>query len=222
MKMNLHRANSAPEWETVPPEERNIFQKIAAKTNGWVRPADAVSIIGLGLVLDGLYDISQNQKLSGVIKIGFGRGMDVADGIVADKTGTKSSAGETVDATIDKIEMAAALVTFWSAEIAPVAPLAVVTAQNLANVGATGIAKFRNKEPHPSKSGKLNTFFQWIGLGSFAVASIVDPGAADTAFEAIGWAGTVGSTITLGAHSSYELANTALSANTEDINIQVD
>lgn len=209
MAFNLHRTGDQPEWEKIAPEERNRSQCLAAKTKGIVTLANGISVAGGIAVMDGIYDISQNQMASGIFKIFWGRVADVIDGVVAGKTGTKSPLGEAVDASIDKATIAAALIVFGVTDVVPMAAVAVVGGQNLANAGLTAVAKARGNEIHPNKEGKITTFGQWAGIGSFLIAEAVSNPAVQTTFEGIGWTGTVATTATLGAVATYGLAKDA-------------
>ena len=163
--MNLHRTGKVPQWETVAPEDRNAFQKVAARTKGVVTPANAVSASGAGLVASGLVDIANGNTTRGVIKVGLGRSADLGDGLTAEHTGTKSPLGEGVDVVVDKVETAAALPVLVKAGVLPKGAGAVIFSQNFANTAFSVVAKRRGIELHPSKEGKLTTFGQWTTIG---------------------------------------------------------
>ncbi|MDQ2973695.1 MAG: hypothetical protein M3Q79_04430 [bacterium] len=169
--MNLHRTGKSPEWATVPHEERNIWQKTAAKTHSVVTPANAVSLIGLGIVGSGLKDIADGNTGRGIAKIGGGRLLDVVDGMVAHRTKTKSPTGEAVDVVVDKIEAAAALPILTLKGILPPAVAGSFLAQHLANTLATAAAKRRGNEIHPSKEGKWNTAGQWGAISLYGLSA---------------------------------------------------
>lgn len=169
--MNLHRTEKSPQWDTIRPEERNPFQKVAAKTQGVVTPANAVSAIGAGMVAAGLRDISKGEVTKGSLKVGAGRIADVIDGTTAEKTGTKSPLGEGVDVVIDKVETAAALPVLVRAGILPKPTAAMIFSQNLANTAFSAVAKRRGVELHPSREGKLATFGQWATIGFHGLAA---------------------------------------------------
>lgn len=169
--MNLHRAEKVGDWEQIPHEKRNRWQKIAAKTKGIITPANFITLTGGVLVIDGLYDFAFGDKKMGVAKIIFGRALDVADGYVADKTGTKSPLGEAFDVTVDKIALATALPVLVDKDIIPMASGIMIGAQNLANIAITGIAKSRGNEIHSSRLGKNTTFGQWAAIGLYTIGS---------------------------------------------------
>ncbi|MDQ5885775.1 MAG: archaetidylinositol phosphate synthase [Patescibacteria group bacterium] len=170
--MELHRASKIPDWAKVPSDKRNIFQIVAEKTRGIVTPGNAVSVAGLVLTHNGLVDIKRGRTILGTSKVVVGRAMDIADGYVADKTGTKSSIGEKFDATIDKLLMADALLALHQKEIVPTMPALLIGAQNIVNTVATGIATVRNNEIHSSREGKITTVMQWAAIGGYCLDAI--------------------------------------------------
>jgi phosphatidylglycerophosphate synthase len=117
--MKLHRA-SGNDWDDIAPEERNIWQRTASSTNGLVSPSNVITIVGGVLVTAGLVLLARHEIVwLAVTLIMIGRAADLADGLVADKTGTKSTVGEAMDATVDKLELVAAVVVIWLASLIP-------------------------------------------------------------------------------------------------------
>ena len=53
--MDLHRTTGKPDWETVTPANRSSIQNIAATTNGILTPPNVITLLGLAIVLFGLY-----------------------------------------------------------------------------------------------------------------------------------------------------------------------
>jgi phosphatidylglycerophosphate synthase len=219
--MNLHRSGSKPEWEGVDPERRNIFQRIAAKTRGILTPANVVTVAGAGLVASGLMDIYSGHMYRGVAKICVGRTADLVDGAIADKTGTKSPAGEVLDVVTDKAEMAAALPALVASDILPVAAGGLILAQNIAVSALSVYAKRKGRILHPSKEGKLTTFGQWATIGFYALAAVtreIGYGNAAAGLEAAGLASAV-ITAAIGVKAvagySREALNETLNPSTE-------
>ncbi len=174
--MNLHRSGKEAQWESVEPEDRNVFQTVAAKTNGIVTPANAVDAIGAGLVASGLKDISRNNTAKGVVKVGLGRIADLVDGFIAERTGTKSPLGEGLDVIIDKTETAGALPVLVKADILPKSVAGMIVAQNMANTAFSAVAKQRGAEIHPSREGKITMFGQWAAIGFYGLAAAARSG----------------------------------------------
>ncbi len=211
MSIDLHRTPDVPEWELYPREEWGIGQRVAAGTKGWLGPANLVSFGGAALFFDGLYDFTQGQKLVGFAKMVGGAVADWLDGRVAKWTKTKSPLGEVVDASLDKIKLAGALIVFGVTEVVPILPIAAVTIQNAANVAFTGIAKHRGNEIHTELPNKITPWVQAAaGMGGFVVADMLAPGTGQQAAEYIGYAGTVGGSIFPGGWATKELADQAL------------
>ena len=169
--MNLHTAKR-PDWVGQPVENLNRFQQMADKTKGFVTPGNFITGLGMGLVYSGTRDLSQQKILSGTLKIGIGRTMDYFDGVVADKTKTKSPLGEAFDATADKLAIAMVGPALYKNKLVPKTELSLVIAQNSVNAIYTIKAKNRGNEIHPSKYGKLATVSQWAFIGSSLMEKI--------------------------------------------------
>jgi phosphatidylglycerophosphate synthase len=174
--MNLHRTSAKPDWEKIPASKRTAIQKIAATTGGYLTPANVITIIGFGIVLYGLANILNGQYWTGLLLLAFGRLLDVADGIVADKTGTKSPLGEIFDAVADKFEtlftIAAIIVTdstnLWVI-VALIIPQAIIP-----------LLIFYKKQKgigiHPTRAGKASMALTWVGIvGLLLVKALGDP-----------------------------------------------
>jgi phosphatidylglycerophosphate synthase len=169
--IDLHRA-LAPDWEGINPENMNMFQKLADKTDGLLTPGNAITAIGLGLTLNGVYDICNGNTKKGVIKLAAGRVCDFLDGKVADWTGTKSPAGETIDATADKIAVFGALYMLGRSEILPKRLIGSVLLQNSANAALSIFAKKSGREIHPSAEGKITSALQWGAIIAQTVSHV--------------------------------------------------
>ena len=133
-------------------------------------PANAVSLIGLGLTIYGSLTIT---SLTGVLLLGAGRFIDVFDGPLARRTHT-SSLGALVDATCDKIGIAFLVSAVWIAHYAPIWLLAYVVIQNVANVILSWLTAKRGMKPAASKSGKYAMFLQNVSIGLYALGAVLD------------------------------------------------
>lgn len=170
--MDLHRAEKKPDWEKLRARHRNFWQRWAARTNGIVTPGNAISALGFVLVLYGLLLIYRGDVAVGMVMVALGRILDMADGYMAHKTGTKSPLGEAVDATIDKVEIAVALpVLAFSEVLLPWQALALALLQ-VVNIACAAVARLRRISLHASELGKYAATLQWtaIVLYGFAVA----------------------------------------------------
>lgn len=163
--MNLHRAGKMSDWNRRPRSEWNVFQKVAGATHGVITPGNFLTILGGTFVAAGLVDVYHGKTRRGVWKIGLGRMIDIADGIAADKTGTKSPLGEALDATVDKIAMAGILAVFYKKGIISRQTALHIGAQNLANTAITATAKMLDLDIHPSKQGKHTMLLQGMAVG---------------------------------------------------------
>jgi len=162
--MNLHYSIGAPDWEKTTTAKRNYWQRLAAATKGWLTPGNCISFLGLLLVISGLLDMANGHLWRGLLVVAFGRLLDIVDGAVADKTGTKSWIGEGVDAVCDKIGALDALIIFALMGIVYWPVAALIGLQH----GAAGLvsmaAKRLNAPIHPRKTGKLATLGEWTAL----------------------------------------------------------
>lgn len=162
--MQLHRTTGQPDWEAVPTAERNYWQQHAARTNGWLTPANIASVIGLLIVLFGLGELLAKHYVVCIVCLAVGRLTDIVDGWLADRTGTKSPLGERMDATIDKIGVFLAFIVFF---IVPVGNGWLVLALLLPQVAATIlslVAVRQGRHLHPSRIGKLTAVAIWSSL----------------------------------------------------------
>lgn len=163
MKYKLHTAKRA-DWEKTNEASYNFWQKIAVRSNGTLTPANAVSLAGGILALYGLSVILNDDIVTGLILLTLGRLADLADGIVAEQTKTKSPLGEMVDATIDKIVVAATLIVLGALALVPWIIIIIVAVQNVANVLISIVAKLRDRSIHPSRLGKISAAFSWVTI----------------------------------------------------------
>ncbi len=172
MQRNMHRTGKLADWELIDSSEHNIFQKVASKTKGVATPANVISIAGLILTVQGAQNIKKHNDKRAIFQIGLGRALDVVDGFVANKTGTKSPLGEAVDATFDKLAVASCLPPLYKRQIISKRFAGALAVQNIANSVLTVIAKTRDQEIHPDKAGKDSAFQSWTAISSHYLANM--------------------------------------------------
>ena len=168
--MGLHRIGRVADWHAVSTLERNVWQRVAARTHGIVTPGNAVSIIGAMLAFLGMVLIYKGEVWPGLIALALGRLGDILDGYVADTTGTKSSVGETLDAGLDKATVFGVLVLFLALQIAPVWLVALLGIQQFAAALIGGYAKSSGMDLHPSSAGKVTMTAQWVVVLGYILA----------------------------------------------------
>jgi len=107
--------------------------------------------------------------LIGVGQIALGRVFDYFDGLIADKTGTKSPIGEAANVVADKIANLAIVSTLESNDILPKYLRHFLMIQNSTNTVLGIRSKLKHEELHSSKNGKIATFLQ---SGLFSVGLV--------------------------------------------------
>lgn len=168
--LELHRADTVPDWEKVPESEWNEYQKRAAETNGWDTPGNRATAAGLAVSLAGIEAISHDHYLVGAALLGYGRYKDLEDGRLAEATGTKSPDGERNDALVDKLIMGRVLPVLKRKRVITKNQFIGLALQHGTAAALTGVAKARGNEMHARRSGKLSTGIEWGGIGLGVVA----------------------------------------------------
>jgi phosphatidylglycerophosphate synthase len=168
--MDLHRVSGKSDWAKIPRSDYNYWQQLASKTNSYVTPGNVVTMIGFFTVLFGLWAILYHHYWLGVVCLIVGRFLDIVDGWVANKTGTKSSIGESLDAGFDKLGTVITIGVFFAAHTAPAAWLIALLLPHLLIALATVIQKARHVLIQPSRAGKLSMATAWFCLVGFVIA----------------------------------------------------
>ncbi len=171
--MNLHRASATPEWATVPATEQNSWQRIAAKTGGVVTPGNILTMAGFGLAIAGLAALLAEHYWLGLAGLTAGRLLDIADGMAANFTGTKSPLGELLDASVDKLITLLTIIVlgvtglvFWWVLLLLLLPHFVITI-------ISAQAFVAGQRLHPSRAGKLSMALIWIAIVCLILAYAV-------------------------------------------------
>ncbi len=174
--MNLHRTSGKPDWETIKPTKRNGFQKVAAATNGYLTIPNIITIIGLGIVLYGLWAILEQNYWLGLVLLTIGRLLDIADGNIAELTHTKSPLGEIFDAAADKV---GTFLTIFTLFIASVTDWWVIAALMLPQIIIPFVIVHKKRHGisvHPTRSGKLSMGAAWVGIvGLLLIKALGEP-----------------------------------------------
>ena len=178
--MDLHTASRVPDWELVCVEDQNKWQRLAAKTNGIVTPANAVTLAGNMMTFGGVIALSRGKTILGISAIAAGRIADVVDGRVAQDTGTKSPFGEAFDAGFDKVQALAAFPILASNGRVPRVEVAIVCGQQFVSSSLSLIAKLKGNDIHPTTTGKLSTATGWLSMLAHAVGEEASGHVAET------------------------------------------
>lgn len=129
----------------------NMWQAVSNATGSIVAPANGVTAVGTWLTLDG---IDHAGTYRGAVEQIAGRSLDMGDGWVARGTGTASDLGEAFDAGTDALEVLYAGTKRSTYEMLTPLESTWFVGQKLVNIVATGVAKARGQEIHPTKTGK--------------------------------------------------------------------
>lgn len=196
---SLHRLkNNQNDWDGLEPDEMNIWQKIAKKTRGIITAANAVTIASTVVVMNGLADYVNGNKVEGVVKVAAGRLGDVADGLIADKSGTKGRVGRALDPGVDFVQLCIGLPMLVQADVLPIVPALAIAVPKVIDAAATVSATVRHKEMNPTIEGKRSITAIWTGIGALMLKGTIDkhaPGFVDTALDVVGWGGTIGGAV---------------------------
>jgi phosphatidylglycerophosphate synthase len=172
--MKLHRIEGKSEWDNLDKSRRNKWQRIAAHTKGIIAPGNVLTISGFALVIIGLSAILRESYWLGLFCLIVGRLLDIADGMIADQTGTKSPLGEALDAGLDKfitvLTLAVLLVTGiaqWFVVVVLLFPHVTIALISLFYVA-------KGTRLHPSRLGKFSMALAWAGLVGLVLVRCLD------------------------------------------------
>jgi phosphatidylglycerophosphate synthase len=168
--MKLHHTSGVPDWAQRDPEVRNQWQRLAAMTYGILTPANIASVLGFVLVGLGVLALFSRQFGWGVALIAVGRCFDIADGWIAERTGTKSPLGEAVDATFDKLSTLGVLLAVGTEHIVPWWVVGIIAVHHTINSVVAYIGWRRKLAMRPVLAGKLSTVLEWVALCAFMLA----------------------------------------------------
>lgn len=172
--MNLHRTLGIADWHDTAHADQSRVQRIAAWSKGVITPGNLISLVGLILVIAGCVLIAQSHYWYGGLVILVGRLLDILDGHVADKTGTKGPVGELVDASFDKIGTVATIITLFVAQIAAWPLLIALLIPQVAITLFTGLKRAQGHPLHPSLLGKLSMAAVWVAITGLVTAKATD------------------------------------------------
>lgn len=164
MELNLHRVGKTADWESIEPAARNPFQRIAASTGGVLTPANLITVIGALITLWGAAQLLANNWWLALGLLLLGRVMDVADGFVAHRTGTKSALGELLDAMADKVVTVLTVVALFLAHVAPTWLMGLLVLPHIIITVIVIVDRARGVKHHPSRLGKTTMLLAWIAI----------------------------------------------------------
>ncbi|HSX00229.1 MAG TPA: CDP-alcohol phosphatidyltransferase family protein [Patescibacteria group bacterium] len=171
--MKLHHASTKPDWEQITSAKHTTWQHIAYATRGIITPGNILSCTGLVFTLIGVIVIAKDKPWGGLALVAVGRLFDILDGMVAERTHTKSPLGEGVDATFDKIAAFACLLVFSVTGILPEVLAWVIGIQNAITVVLSLFAKSKHWPIHPVAAGKIGVAVEWVALLFFVLFNAV-------------------------------------------------
>lgn len=134
---------------------------------------NAISAAGFGMVITGSLRADATEALTYTT---VGRALDLVDGLTARALNQGSDFGAKVDATLDKLGMAAIVSGgVYHARI-PKPAAAVVIAHNALNAAASITHEVRhpNEPARPSKAGKVGLFIENVGVLSYLASEAIE------------------------------------------------
>lgn len=161
--MELHTPNENPDWTRVAHDQANVWQRLALATRGVITPGNLLSVAGVVIVAWGALLLGGDSWILGLLLVGLGRLADIADGVAASYTQTKSRLGEAVDTTCDKLTVAIIVFVAFADHIVQPWFLAVIAAYNLYLI-CFAVLKGRRYRLHPSRYAKLAMFTSWLAI----------------------------------------------------------
>lgn len=134
---------------------------------------NAISATGFGLVVKGSLEADPVRSVSYTTA---GRALDLIDGTAARVLDQTSDFGAGVDATLDKLGMAAIIAGGVYHKRIPTPAAAAVVAHNVINAAASVAHGVRHPQDsiRPSKAGKVGLFVENIGVLSYLASSAVE------------------------------------------------
>jgi phosphatidylglycerophosphate synthase len=156
-----------------PKPPQNIWQRLAARTGGFITPANFITLTGLSLSLFGIAQVYNGTFFAGIVAISVGRLADILDGYVAKATGTTSRVGEVLDASADKLVITTAVIVLIISQYVPLAPLVLILTQNILNISFIALARRHGHLLHPSVAGKHAAVTQWLTIMAFVASQAV-------------------------------------------------
>lgn len=184
--MDLHRADTTPEWQATPSARWSIFQRIAKSTRGIVTPGNVLTVAGLMVAVTGLVMIRNRQYLAGFVCLAVGRLFDLLDGVAAAATGTKSPLGELLDAGVDKLITLLTLVVLGTCNIVSWYLLGAILVIQGAISLVSWLTTRRGKRLHPSRVGKVSMASVWVALSGLILARALHDNPIQVASYAVG------------------------------------
>ncbi len=201
--INLHRTSKDPDWKHIKPARRNLFQHVASATNGIVTPANIISVTGFLVVLGGLAAVTSEYFWLGFVLLVAGRLLDIVDGYVADKTGTKSPLGEMVDTIIDKVVTFLTVLVFI---VNGVSEWWIIVGLALPQLLIALLILYKRQKGvvvHPTIYGKFSMGLAWAGIGGLLLLKAIE-GPRDISLIVFS---VVGASIALGMYALWQYAS---------------
>lgn len=166
MKANLHRVadGKASDWQDIPYDDMNPYQKRAFDTNGIDTPGNRVTAGRLILGGASLGAIKLGYKKTGLAGLTVSLFGDWYDGYRAEKTGTKMKRNGNFDAIADMALRTAALPVLASESIITKRYAATLAVENGVNTAATAINSAMGHDPRSNAAGKIKTVAEGLSL----------------------------------------------------------
>lgn len=168
-----------PQLDAEAGRELTGLQWVAEKTNGVITPANAVTILGIGLTALGCREFVMGNHSLAVGIIAVGAVCDALDGQIARRTRTANyQVGRYLDIGADGVKAAMLGGALYGSGVYSGVELAMNYGPKALGWAANGVSKFIAKnDPKTSRTGRVAEVARWVAPG-LAVASslLVDHG----------------------------------------------
>ena len=168
-----------PQQDLAAGRELTGVQRLAERTHGIITPANAITLLGIGLEAVGCYQFARGNHAMGVGIMAVGAACDALDGQTARRTRTANyQVGRYLDIGADGAKAAMLGGALYASGVYSVPELAMNYGPKALGWAANGISKFIAKnDPKTSQTGRVAEVARWVAPG-LAVASsmLVDCG----------------------------------------------
>lgn len=173
-----------PQQDLAAGKELTSLQKVAEATHGIITPANAITVLGIGLTALGCREFVAGNESLAVGIIAVGAACDALDGQVARRTRTANyQTGRYLDIGADGVKAAMLGGALYASGTYSGPELAMNYGPKALGWVANGVSRFvSHNDPKTSRLGKVAEVARWVAPGLAVASSLL----ADNGREAIG------------------------------------